>query len=224
MITEIQYPSSRHKKCLDLIYRYCLQKGYSLILKGSLAKGTATEFSDIDLIISGVIPPQNIDEIITLYGTPVMTNFTVNPKGILILVYQDNITIDLDIRETIIKQDLIGGRILLNNDFHIDSDSECVVRKEISSKYMPDRPEWYKMLRLVHRGMIKYLSNKIDDAEELLQEIKENLTKIDIHTVGLNNIFEHDIQCVFSKISNKYEVDSDMKVIFKSLFNEFRNK
>ena len=58
-----------------------------MILKGSLAKGTATKYSDIDLIILGNIKDSKIDEIITLYGNLVMTTLTENPKGMIYNVF-----------------------------------------------------------------------------------------------------------------------------------------
>lgn len=89
-----------------------------MILKGSLTKGTATKFSDIDLIILGSIDSSKVDKIISIYGNPVMTNFTENPKGILILIYQDNISVDLDIRETISQEDLQNSKVLLKINPH----------------------------------------------------------------------------------------------------------
>jgi len=59
----------------------------------------------LTLIILGDINGFKIDEIITLYSKPVMTNITENPKGILILVYKDTISVDLDIRESISQED-----------------------------------------------------------------------------------------------------------------------
>jgi hypothetical protein len=72
--------------------------------------------------------------------------------------------------------------------------------------------------------LVKFEFNGILMADELLKEIKENLYTIDIYTSGFNNAFEHDIQCIFSEISNRYEVDSDIKTLFMNLFNEFQAK
>ena len=118
---DIKYPLSNYKNYIECVYEFCNDGRFSMILKGSLAKGslakgTATKYSDIDLLILGNVKGSKVDEIITLYGNPVMTNFTENPKGILILVYQDNISVDLDLRETISQDDLMNSRILLKYD------------------------------------------------------------------------------------------------------------
>ena len=133
----MNYPSLNHKNYIDSVYRFCEKNEFSMILKGSLAKGVATKYSDIDLIILGNITNNEVDELITLYDIPIMTNFTENPKGILILVYPDNISVDLDIRETISQEDLINSKVLLKYDKNYIVSDEPVIRREVTSDYMP---------------------------------------------------------------------------------------
>lgn len=218
---EIDYPSSNYKNYIESVYEFCKNNRFSMILKGSLAKGTATKFSDIDLIILGNIDSYKVDEIISLYGNPVMTNFTENPKGILILIYQDNISVDLDIRETISQQDLQSSIVLLKYDTNFTIDNKEIIRKQVESNYIPNRPEWYKVLRLLHRGTIKYLSNKTDSAYDLLEEIKESLISLKITDLSFNNNFEDDIKCIFDKFRKEFKVDSQIEVLFHNLFKEF---
>lgn len=139
---QINYPSLNYKSYIESVYEFCKNNKFSLILKGSLAKGTATKFSDIDLIILGNLDSSKVDEIISLYGNPVMTNFTENPKGILILVYQDSTSVDLEIRETISQKDLENSIVLLRYDENFIIDNKNIIRKQIESNYMPNRPEW----------------------------------------------------------------------------------
>lgn len=219
---EIDYPSSNYRNYIEAVYNFCKSNGFSMILKGSLAKGTATKFSDIDLIILGSLDSSKIDELISLYGNPVMTNFTEKPKGILILVYQDNISVDLDIRETISQQDLQDSIVILKYDINFIIDNKEIIRKQVKSECIPNRPEWYKTLRLLHRGIIKYLSNKTDSAYELLEEIKQILTSLQITDLNFNSNFEDDIKCIFNKFCNTFEVDSQIKILFNNLFKEFK--
>ncbi|MDU5082997.1 nucleotidyltransferase domain-containing protein [uncultured Tissierella sp.] len=218
---EIDYPSSNYKNYIESVYEFCKNNRFSMILKGSLAKGTATKFSDIDLIILGNIDSHKVDEIISLYGNPVMINFTENPKGILILIYQDNISVDLDIREAISQQDLQNSMVLLKYDTNFIIDNKEIIRKRVESNYITNRPEWYKVLRLLHRGTIKYLSNKTDSAYDLLEEIKESLISLKITDLSFNNNFEDDIKCIFDKFYKKFKVDSQIEVLFHNLFKEF---
>lgn len=218
---EIDYPSSNYRNYMEAFYEFCEKNRFSMILKGSLAKDTATKFSDIDLIILGDIDGSKVDEIISLYGNPVMTNLTENPKGILILVYQDNISVDLDIRETISQQDLQNSIVMLKYDANFAIDNKEIIRKQVKSNYIPNRPEWYKVLRLIHRGTIKYLSNKTESAYDLLEEIKESLIVLKITDLSFNNNFEDDIKCIFNKFCEEFEVSLQIKVLFYNLFKEF---
>lgn len=220
----MNYPSLNHKNYIDSVYNFCQKNQFSMILKGSLAKGVATKYSDIDLIILGGITRNEVDEIITLYDKPIMTNFTENPKGILILVYPNNISVDLDIRETISQEDLINCKVLLKYDENYIISDEPIIRRDITSDYMPNRPIWYKILRLLHKGIIKYLSNKTDSAYNFLSEIKENLEVLNINNLKFNGNFEDDIQCIFNEFCKRFEVDSQIKVLFYNLFKEFSTK
>lgn len=150
-----------------------------------------------------------------------MTNFTENPKGILILVYQNNISIDLDIRETVSQDDLLNSKVILKYDKNFIIDNKGIIRKQIKSAYIPSRPEWYKVLRLLHKGIIKYLSNKTDSAYIFLEEIKESLISLRITDLSFSNNFEDDIKCIFNKFCKEFKVDSQIKVLFNNLFKQF---
>lgn len=218
---EIEYPSLNHRNYIEAIYNFCKENRFSMILKGSLANGTATKFSDIDLVILGNIDSFKVDEIISLYGKPVMANFTENPKGILILVYQNNISVDLDIRETISQQDLVDSLVLLKYDRNFIINEKEIIRQQIKSEYIPNRAEWYKVLRLFHKGISKYLSNKTNTAYNFLEEIKEKLSNIQIADSDLNNNFEDDVRYAFDIFCKEFEVDPQIKMLFDNLFKEF---
>jgi predicted nucleotidyltransferase len=146
---KINYPNNNFNSYIEYINNFCLEKEFSLVLKGSVAKGSAKKYSDIDLIVLGDVKTENLDKIISGYDIPVMTNYTENPKGILILVYKNCLCIDLDIRQAISIDELNEAIILqkFNKNFIIDKE---IIRKEILSHYLPRREQWYKILRLIH--------------------------------------------------------------------------
>lgn len=218
----MNYPSLNHKNYIESVYRFCEKNEFSMILKGSLANSVATKYSDIDLIILGNITRIEVNELITLYDKPIMTNFTENPKGILILVYPDNISVDLDIRETISQEDLIDSKVLLKYDKNYIISDGSIIRRVITSDYTPNRPTWYKILRLLHKGIVKYLSNKTDSAYNFLSEIKESLDALNINNLNYNSNFEDDIQYIFNELCKIFEVDSQIKALFYTLFKEFQ--
>ncbi|MBZ9635232.1 5'-methylthioadenosine/S-adenosylhomocysteine nucleosidase [Clostridium sp. FP1] len=85
------------------------------------------------MIILGAITRGEVDKLITLYDKPIMTNFTENPKGILILVYSNNISVDLDIRETISQEDFINSKVLLKYDKNYIVRDEPVIRRRVTA-------------------------------------------------------------------------------------------
>jgi hypothetical protein len=216
----IEFPTQYHKQYLESLYDYCNKKELSLILKGSLAKGTAKEFSDIDVIIMGNLVESEIDNIITIYGNPVMTNFTERPKGILILNYENSISVDLDLRKTVTQEELGNSKILLKFHSNFLNCNETV-RQKVHSVYMPERPDWYKTLRLVHRAIIKYLSGNLKSANDLLLEIKQNLDSIDIKDLKMTGKFECDIVAIFDAIWINHNFDLRIKRLFELLLREF---
>lgn len=218
---EIKFPTINYRNYIQAIYQYCSEHKLSMILKGSLAKGSATEFSDIDLIILGNITNQNVDELITIYGQPIMTNLTINPKGILILVYPDNISVDLDLREKITIEDLKDSKILIKFDESFNLDVGEVKRKNINSRYLPDRPEWYKILRLMHKGILKYLSNRTSSAYVFLEEIKESLNSLGLSNLNANGNFKNDIKNIFAEMCKEFNIDLEIRVLFEKLLKKF---
>ncbi|MCR5104205.1 MAG: nucleotidyltransferase domain-containing protein [Eubacterium sp.] len=64
-------------------------------LGGSFLRGNATAFSDVD--ISVYCDVANLSEIIYAYGSPVYISYTSNPAGILIIIYEDGVAVDLEI-------------------------------------------------------------------------------------------------------------------------------
>lgn len=209
----IRYPTEYHKAYVEKLYAYCLRNKLSLILKGSLAKGTAKQFSDIDVIVLGKLTDTEINDLILLHGQPVMSNLTEQPRGILILNYRD-ISVDLDLRQTVAQEDLQNAKILLQweTDFCVSTE---VIRYESHS--FPDRPDWYKTLRLIHRALIKYLVGNTESAGALLSELKEKLRKLGVNHVNLTGNFITDVSRILDSLWIKYRYSAEIKELFDSM-------
>ena len=130
----MKFPTENHKEYIDYMISVCDKNALSLVLEGSLAHGRAKPFSDVDLILCGDINNDLLDEIIGKYNRIVMTNRTENPKGIFILNYENGISVDLDIRETVLQTELDNEIILCDYGFHILEETK---RKTIQSKFLP---------------------------------------------------------------------------------------
>ena len=99
------------------------------------------------------------------YGNPVFLSRTDNPMGILIVIYEDGVSVDLEIVESIEKT---GVEFFHREDikaFDYIRDEE--IYKEIVLR--DDKP--YQVSRLFHRSLIKYLSGKEDIGISIANEI-----------------------------------------------------
>ena len=217
---QIKFPTENHKNYINYLCEYCKRQGFSLILKGSLATGTAKTHSDIDLILMGKITNADMDHIISQYDNIIMTNYTENPKGIFILIYENGLCIDLDLRDSIVQDDLEDAIILNREDSNFAVSKQLVRKQDIVSKYLPERPEWYKILRIVHRGLIKYLCENRESADVLLSEIKESLDSIGINNLEYAGSFKDDIYTIFSRICKEYDVNCEIKSLFLKLLEK----
>lgn len=211
---ELNYPTCLHENYIINVTKVCNELNLSLIIKGSLAEGKATSFSDIDLIILGEVSKSASDKIIDCYGIPIMTNCTERPKGIIILLYEDGLSIDLEFRKTITTSELNNSIFLVKNNENKLSNFKKI--EIISSKYLIEREKWYKDLRLAHRALIKFLSNKEKVAFNLLKELKDLFSYLEIETFKYNGVFANDLEILLIEIFNKYKVD----VRYKNILNQ----
>jgi hypothetical protein len=206
---ELNYPNINFKEYIGFISKYCKKYNLTLILKGSLAVNKACEYSDIDLVIFGKLNKSNIYEIIYNYNKPLLINLSTNPKGMLIITYENGISIDLDIRETIIKEDIIQeDRILVRNGFNL---SKHIIRHDLDISDYCDiySNELFEILKLIIKGTNKYLSNKEAVANEFLIEIKEKCQKyFDIDDLNYTNNYKNDIQLVYKYLRSEYNIDT----------------
>ncbi|SEW30959.1 hypothetical protein [[Clostridium] fimetarium] len=222
----MKFPTENHKEYIDYMISVCDKNALSLVLEGSLAHGRAKPFSDVDLILCGDINNDLLDEIIGKYNRIVMTNRTENPKGIFILNYENGISVDLDIRETVLQTELDNEIILCDYGFHILEETK---RKTIQSKFLPERPEWYKAVRLIHRCCIKYLCGKQIAAQELAIEVDDAIAKCcgeNRHEGGIKEGVKNRIkeaikdrmEFSLAELNHYYNIDDDVVKLFHTLF------
>ena len=174
MILDNVCPDSVHETYLQYVFRFAAKEKIQVVLKGSLANQTATRFSDVDLCLL-CDNDQIVENFISGYEDIVMSARTVRPKGILIVVYDDGICVDIDVRKTITQQEKEEGLLFIHQGIDNFVASNIVRVEDMILPSVPNREDWYQLLRLFHRSLIKTLSGKIKEGQSLLQEIKDAL-------------------------------------------------
>jgi predicted nucleotidyltransferase len=211
----IKFPTIHHKNYIEYIKNFCNVHQISLLLYGSLMEGTATKFSDIDLVIYGNLNEDLLDKLILGYSRIVMTNYTEKPKGIFILNYCNFICVDLDIRDTVLISELKNFMILCDFGWKIETEK---IRKSITSNLLPPRPEWYKTLRLIHRCALKYLCKKNKIVSDLLTDIIRNTKEQCNVVLSKNESTKLILSKSLSAFEIKYRVDNNIIDMFHGLF------
>jgi hypothetical protein len=214
MKKEIDWPTERHKAFGEHVLNVCMANEIGLLLKGSIANGTARPYSDIDVSIYGNVSKDIIERILYGFEKPLLINASEKPPGLLIVAYRKGLALDLGIQggDSI---DENGESILLvrpSNPGHrmLSSTEEYV-------KAIGRNDHYSKTCKLIHKGLLKYLSGKRDVAGEFIKEIIE-FTAIQISDQG--NIIEAFQTSVRTFIRN----DDVMRQEFHWLIQEATRK
>lgn len=210
-------PTETHLEYLQYVIDFCKENKINLLLKGSIATGEATNFSDVDIVV--IEDEINIiEKMVSGYKKIIMSNLTERPKGILIIVYENGLCVDIDVRKTV-TQDELTSSIMLNCENISNFVSEELVRnKNIRIPSIPERNEWYKLLRLFHRSLIKKGCLKQKEAESILQEIRIELE--DEYQILWSKDYFEDIQLALYFIEKKYAIPTELKNYIQSLIKE----
>lgn len=170
MKRNIQWPTERHKGLGDHILNVCIENGTGLLLKGSIAKGTAQPYSDIDLSLYGNISKSLIEKVLYGFEKPLMINASEKPPGLLIVAYSRGLALDLGVKRS--ENSAENGVSML------------LVKPSIPGHKLSDPAEEYlnaicrndpysKIAKLIHKGLLKYLNGKRDEAGGFIKEIIE---------------------------------------------------
>ena len=213
MDINLNYPTALHQRYVDYAVDFCKNHHISLLLKGSLAKGTAAEHSDIDIVLL-CDDLDLIEKFVSGCGNITMSARTQRPKGILIVVYENGICVDLDVRKAVTLQERNEAVIL--HDAGIDMNTENEVRRieDITIRSAPVRDDRYQLLRLFHRSLIKTLCGKTAEGMSLLDEIYNELCKE--AELLRSGIYQPDIAKALDYMEHTYPISDDLVKLLRS--------
>ena len=166
-------------------------------LGGSFLRGNPTPYSDVD--ISVLMKKDTLREFIYGYKEPIYISCTTNPEGIIIVIYEDGVALDLEVIESV--------NAAYDDYFHLDRiknyefSRNSSVGKELSLRH--DLP--YQTARLFHRSLIKYLAGKKDIGVSVANEIASFLG--DGSTVTESD-YKHGITSLIEQYHDKYPLDA----------------
>lgn len=154
---------NNQQRYIKYVRQFAEENKCHIWLGGSFLCGTATLYSDVD--ISAHCNSDYLRRLIYGYGNPVYLSFTHKPLGILIIIYEDGVAVDLEIIKKIDS---------VNNDFFHTDDIKLYdySRNEKLCREFSLRDDiHYQISRLFHRSLIKFLSGKEDLGVSIANEI-----------------------------------------------------
>ena len=187
---------SNQKEFIEYVRNFAENSRNHIWLGGSFLRGNATPFSDVD--ISAFMGLDALRALIYGYGEPVYLSYTTNPEGIIIVIYEDGVAVDLEVIE---KVDLPADGF-----FHMESSKEreyvrsAVVCKEICQRN--DLP--YQTARLFHRSLIKFLGGKKEAGVSVANEIAAFLLSEPAVT---ESDYKNGITRLINEFNDKYPLD-----------------
>ncbi len=153
------------KQYIDYVRRFAKENKSHIWLSGSFLHGNATEFSDVD--ISAFCNFESLKKLIYDYGKPVYISFTHKPLGILIVIYEDGVAVDLEIIE---KIDITDSKFFHTDDIKLCSYSR---NEKLCKEFSLKDDRQYQISRLFHRSLIKFLSGKWDIGISIANEVAQ---------------------------------------------------
>lgn len=154
---------NNQQQYIDYVMRFAKENKSHIWLSGSFLQGTSTVFSDVD--ISAFCSAENLNKLIYGYWKPVYISFTHKPPGILIIIYEDGVAVDLEIIE---KIDIADREFFHTNDIKLCDYSR---NEKLCKDFSLREDIHYQISRLFHRSLIKFLSGKQDIGVSIANEV-----------------------------------------------------
>ncbi len=134
-------------KYIDYVSHFAENVKEHIWLGGSFLHGNPTPFSDVDINV--LMDKDTLRAFIRGYGTPIYISYTTNPEGIIIVIYEDGVAVDLEVIESIEIADIYYFHLedIKEHKYHRNSS----IGKEICQRN--DVP--YQTSRLFHRSLTR---------------------------------------------------------------------
>ena len=204
----MNFPTDLHQQYVTALKTYCIKHQIGFYITGSVASGTAFQYSDIDVVLVSADFSRHINALSNLLQNPIMTNVTENPKGILILIYESGFCVDMDLRLSISMAEIAEMSSIVQVPKTLIEDSPLANRDEHIYDHFKSEFSWYSELRLIHRSLIKYLAHKNKSAFALLDELIECHLALEKPAIYDQKTYVCTIKCVLEFYVKQYDVET----------------
>ena len=199
---------NNQRRFIEYAKDYAERSGNHIWLGGSFLRGSPTPFSDVDMSVR--MGEETLRAFIHGYGDPIYISYTTNPEGIIIVIYEDGVAVDLDVIETaagldngFFHSESIGGQEYQRNSF--------ICKKICQRNDLP-----YQTARLFHRSLIKYLAGKKAIGVRIANEIAAFLNGVSYIT---DSDYRNGITRLIAQYHEKYPLDAQYRELCFALIH-----
>lgn len=197
------------REYIEYVRKFAEAHGKHIWLGGSFLRGNPTAFSDVD--ISVLLDKDSLRTFIYGYGEPVYLSYTTNPEGIIIVIYEDGVAVDLEVIGSVeVADDCFFHMERIKDRVYSRNSSVC--RKVSQRNDLP-----YQTARLFHRSLIKYLGGKKELGVSVANEIAAFLKcGFDV----AQNDYKNGITRLIDLYNDKYPLDVKYRNLCIGLIRE----
>ena len=201
---------NNQRNYIEYVMKFAEKTKSHIWLGGSFLHGNATTFSDVDMSV--YCNTENISKLIYGYGKPVYISYTSNPSGILIVIYEDGVAVDLEIIEKI--------DVVHKGFFHAEDIKQYnYTRNETMCKELSLRNDIpYQISRLFHRSLIKFLSGKREVGVSVANEI---VTYMDSDRFVDEENYENGFTDILKSFEKQFPLPKEYYALLCELIEEF---
>ncbi|MBR4760428.1 MAG: GNAT family N-acetyltransferase [Lachnospiraceae bacterium] len=207
-------PSKLHRDFMDYALGFFHENHCKALLKGSIYKDTAHQFSDIDLVLKRM-DQKTVKAFIYGYGEVALISRTKRPAGIIIVIYQNGLSLDLDFRDKVTREEIENSDVI-GQRFDEDDIADSLQRSE-NIPEMDEESNWKSMQRLFHRSLIKWLGGNQELGESILQEIVDFLEEEKVNVPALAGKYIDDFEIVLNVFRDHYTLDRKYDSVVREL-------
>lgn len=198
-------------KFIEYIESFSEKNLVHIWLGGSFLNGNSTIYSDVDISVYGDV--ECIKKLIYGYGNPAYISYTHKPFGILVIIYEDGVAVDLEIVE---KINFESGGYFHREDIkqfdYLRNDKMCM---ELVLK----NDEAHQVSRQLHRSLIKFLVGKKDIAMRTVNEVASFCKMKTIEESDYKNGYVK----LLDRFKENYPISQGFENVLCELFDEIKN-
>ena len=196
------------RKYIEYVRKFAVTGRHHIWLGGSFLRGNPTPFSDVD--ISAYMGIDALRTFIYSYGEPTYISYTTNPEGIIIVIYEDGVAVDLEVIESV--------DVTSDGYFHEESIKDHVFRRNsnVCKELCLRHDASYQTARLFHRSLIKYLGGKRDIGVSVANEIAAYLN--DGSSVTESD-YRNGMRSLIEDYHAKYPLDAEYRKLCLELID-----